>query len=269
MIQNEVSLPSLRELGPELLRISWPRRLFSLLLPFLWSAAYFAFAALDYWPAAFFATVALSFVTYGSVSHDLVHRNLGLSRWSNDVLLSIVELLALRSGHAYQAAHLHHHARFPHEDDVESLAARRSLLGALLEGFAFQFRIWRWAVRHADKGKEWIIAEGVGCGVLIGLAFASTWITPVFLVYVALTVMGSWIIPLVTSYVPHDPRAKDVLGQTRVFRGVIASLIALEHLYHLEHHLYPAVPHHHWPELAKRLDPHLAKAGVEPIKFWI
>ena len=29
--------------------------------------------------------------------------------------------------------------------------------------------------------------------------------SPVLLVYVALMKMGSWIIPLVTSYLPHDP----------------------------------------------------------------
>ena len=39
----------------------------------------------------------------------------------------------------------------------------------------------------------------------------------------------------------------------------------MEHLYHLEHHLYPAVPHHNWPELARRLDPHFRSAGLSLI----
>jgi beta-carotene hydroxylase len=58
------------------------------------------------------------------------------------------------------------------------------------------------------------------------------------------------------------------LQQTRVFRGKVASLIAFEHLYHLEHHLYPSVPHQNWPTLARRLDPYLLRAGITPIKFW-
>jgi beta-carotene hydroxylase len=49
-----------------------------------------------------------------------------------------------------------------------------------------------------------------------------------------------------------------------LFRGWFVRLIAFDHLYHLEHHLYPAVPHHHWKHLAQRLDPHLARAGVRP-----
>jgi beta-carotene hydroxylase len=56
-----------------------------------------------------------------------------------------------------------------------------------------------------------------------------------------------------------------MLTQTRLFRGKVASIIAMEHLYHLEHHLYPAVPHHNWPKLARRLDPYFKDAGVDPV----
>jgi beta-carotene hydroxylase len=81
-------------------------------------------------------------------------------------------------------------------------------------------------------------------------------------------IMGSWIIPLITSYIPHDPHGENELSQTRLFRGKIVSIIALEHLYHLEHHLYPSVPHHNWPELARTLDPFFEEAGVKPIRIW-
>ena len=40
--------------------------------------------------------------------------------------LALIELLGLRSGHAYRAAHLHHHRRFPHPDDIEGAGAHRS-----------------------------------------------------------------------------------------------------------------------------------------------
>jgi beta-carotene hydroxylase len=265
--RNPFAMPPLRELGPDLLRVPRWRRLLSLTLPFAYCAAYFACAEAGWWPLAVLAVVALSFVTYGSTSHDLVHRNLGLPAAVNDLLLCLIELLALRSGHAYQAAHLHHHARYPHDDDVEATAARKSWLGALAEGPAFQLRLWWWAVRRARSARAWIIGEAALCLVLLAVAAALWPVTPAAVIYVVLVIAGSWIIPFVTSYVPHEPRGQDVLSQTRVFRGVVASVIALEHLYHLEHHLYPAVPHHHWPELARRLDPYLARAGVKPVKF--
>lgn len=263
-----IALPPLRELGPDLLYVPLPRRLLSLALPFLWCGAYFALAGLGWWLPAVLAVVALSFVTYGSTSHDLVHRTLSLPRRTNDLLLCLIELLALRSGHAYQAAHLHHHARYPGLDDIEATAARRSWAGALAEGIVFQFRIWLWAVRNASHARWWIVGEGLACLALAVLAVAFVPVTPVPLVYGTLVVMGSWVIPLVTSYLPHDPNGVNELFQTRIFRGLAASVIALEHLYHLEHHLYPAVPHHNWPKLAKRLDPYLARAGVRPVRWW-
>jgi beta-carotene hydroxylase len=261
-------LPSLPELGADLLRVTPGQRWRAVVLPFACSAAYFILACLGWWPPAVLAVVALSFVTYGSTSHDLVHRSLGLSRAANEGLLSAIELLALRSGHAYRAAHLHHHARFPHPDDVEATAAGKSWLGALAEGPLFQLRLWLWAVRNDRRHRAWILGEGIAGVALLGLAGGLWPITPVPLVYAALVIAGSWVIPLVTSYLPHDPHGKDELSRTRAFRGVVASLVALEHLYHLEHHLYPAVPHQNWPELARRLDPHLAEAGVRPIKLW-
>jgi beta-carotene hydroxylase len=266
--RRDPQLPPLRELGTDLLRLALWERTLTLTLPFFWCAAYFEFAIEGLWPFAVFALVALSFVTYGSTSHDLVHRNLGLPEWANNLFLCVVELLALRSGHAYQAAHLHHHARFPHPDDVEGRAAGRSCARALAEGLAFNCRILMWAMRHAPNTRTWVLTEGVLCVLLAGTAIALVPVTPIFAIYVALMVMGSWVIPLATSYVPHDPSGERVLTQTRPFRGVLARLIGFGHLYHLEHHLYPAIPHRNWSRLAKRLDPYFARTGVKPLRFW-
>jgi beta-carotene hydroxylase len=266
-VHRRLGFPTLAELGLDLRTVPLWRRLFCLALPFACCGAYFGFAAWGWWPAAVLAVVALSFFTYGSTSHDLVHRNLGLPAAVNDVLLCLIELLALRSGHAYQAAHLHHHARFPHPDDVEATAAGKSWAGAIAEGPGSQLRLFLWAARNGHA-RGWIYFEGVACLALLALAVGLWPITPAPAVYAALVILGSWPIPLVTSRVPHDPRGKDVLSQTRAFRGVVASVVALEHLYHLEHHLYPAVPHQRWRELARRLDPYLERAGVKPIKLW-
>ena len=71
------------------------------------------------------------------------------------------------------------------------------------------------------------------------------------------------------SFVVHPPGELHEYingpARTLLFRGKVLSLIAVEHLYHLEHHLYPQVPHHNWPKLARRLDPYFKAAGVTPI----
>jgi beta-carotene hydroxylase len=265
---SSARLPRFSEISEGLTRISRLRLACSLALPFMWITLYFAFAALGYWVLAVPCLIALSFVTYGSISHDLVHGNLGLSTRMNNVMLSMIELFALRSGHAYRLAHLHHHARFPHEDDIEGAAAGMTLTRALLEGLFFQYRIWTWAIGHTSSERKLIAIEGLGCILIVAFSIAMLPWTSVFFCYVVLMVMGSWVIPLVTSYLPHSREGADELHQTRRFRGKMASLVAVEHLYHLEHHLYPAVPHHHWPELARRLDPYFEAAGITPVKFW-
>jgi beta-carotene hydroxylase len=268
-IRNTVrGVPALRELGLDLSRLTRRQRFTALALPFACAGAYFACAAAGWWPAAVAALVALSFVTYGSTSHDLVHRNLGLPGRTNEVLLCVIELLALRSGHAYRAAHLHHHARFPAADDIEGAAARMTWLGALADGLTLQVRVWWWAVRRRGKERAWVLGEGVGCVALLVGSAALAAVTPVFLVYAALMVAGSWVIPLATSYVPHDADGADELSRTRAYRGVVASVVGMGHLYHLEHHLYPTVPHQNWRELALRLDPYLLHAGIRPVRIW-
>ena len=141
-------LPTVDDLGTDLLRISPMRRVFSLLIPFACVILYGVFAWLRWWPFAVLALMYLSFATYGSISHDLVHHTLGLSRRWNETLLTVIELLAFRSGHAYRLAHLHHHARFPHDDDIEGAASKMSFFRTLIEGMIFQPRIMLWAAQR-------------------------------------------------------------------------------------------------------------------------
>lgn len=256
--------PKLSDLGVDLLQVTRCQLARTIAWPFIAFAAYWAFAWSANWLAAVFSLVVLSFVTYGSTSHDLVHRSLGLRRLPNDVLLSLLELLGLRSGHAYQLAHLNHHAKFPHDDDVEAKAARMPLASALLHGIVFQFRIYAWALRNPHGRLHWIVAEGIAVAAIVLAAFAALPWTVVPAVYCALMIAGSWPVPLLTSYVPHNAAASDTLHQTRLFRGTFVRLIALDHLYHLEHHMYPAVPHQNWPQLARRLDPWFEAAGILP-----
>jgi beta-carotene hydroxylase len=262
-------IPSLADLGPDLLRTGPLRRVVTVLTPFACVAAYVAIAHYGVWPLAVLTLMYLSFVTYGSISHDLVHRTLGLPRGVNEVLLTTIELLAFRSGHAYRLAHLHHHARFPHDDDVEGAAAKMSLGRTLLEGVIFQPRIMLWAVRRPHRARPVILVEIALVLVLLATCYATLGRTPVFAVYATLMIMGSWVIPLITSYLVHNPEGRTALQQTRLFRGRVASVIAMEHLYHLEHHLYPQIPHHNWPKLAKRLDPYFRSAGVDPVVLGI
>ena len=260
-------LPALDVLGRDLLRVPVWRRVVSLVAPLVLTALFFVLSAQREWVAALACPVLLSFLTYGSISHDLVHRNLGLPKWLNEILLTLIELLAFRSGHAYRAVHLHHHARFPADDDLEGAAAKMSFVRALIEGVGLQARTWFFAMRREGAHRPWAVFECIAATVLLGASIAVIPITKAPIGYAVLMIMGSWIFPVMTAYIPHDARGMTELTQTKLFRGKVLSVMALEHLYHLEHHLYPGVPHHNWPELASRLDPFFTRAGLRPIKL--
>lgn len=262
--------PPLNELGEGLLRVSPWDRFVTLAVPLVATGWYVFFAWLGgaWWLPAVLAVMLLSFVTYGSTSHDLVHRNLGLPRGANDALLRLIEGLSLRSGTAYRRTHLHHHRRFPRDDDIEGSSAG-SLWRTLAQGPVLQFRLWWWTWREFPNDRRKLVVEAGWVVLFVAASIALLPWTAIPAVYAALVIAGSWAFPLVTVYIPHDPAGRDALRQTRLFRGRVLSLIALDHLYHLEHHLYPMVPHTRRKELARRLDPYLEAAGVKQTRLWV
>jgi beta-carotene hydroxylase len=259
-VNSNRQLPPVRALGPGLLSIPRWRMGVSLALPFVLFAAFFFAASFDSWLAGLGIAAILSFVTYGSISHDLVHRTLGLSDRNNDAFLTAIELLMLRSGHAYRLAHMTHHANYPDStNDPEGSAAHGTLTSALLAGPLYTPRLWRWAYRSYPSHRPRLLAEAIAVLSLVAAAILAgvvgELLSPV--IYVILVYIGTWIVPVATAYIPHCPAGKSAPFQTRRFRGTLFRLLALDHLYHLEHHLYPAVPHQNWPALARRLDPYL------------
>ena len=264
---RQSQLPRLKDLDPGLLEVAWYRMAWSLAAPFVCFGLYLVLALNALWIPALLTLVYLSFITYASISHDLVHRTLGLPRFWNSLFLSAIELLTLHSGHAYQKAHLYHHQVYPDASDIEGAAAGMPWWQALGYGVLFQFRLWVWALKKDKRNFGLILGEGLICLALVLAALLLHAWTPIFSFYVVVMLIGSWIIPFATSFVVHDPLAPDELHQTRLFRGRVFSILALEHLYHLEHHLYPAVPHYHWPRLAKCLDPYFKQGQIRPIRW--
>ena len=258
-------LPTMDELGSDLLHTTpWQRRR-TLARPYLGIGIFALVAWLGWWwltPLVVFGI----FVAIVTATHDVVHRTLGLGERATGVWLFLLGLVLLESGHAYQMTHRQHHRLFPSKDDPEGYPANLSFLGAVTYGPVFLVRLWFWSFRRATlRERCWLLAEGLApiAAIVGGVLLWST--TPYLLVYAVMAVVGSWVYPLLTVYLPHHDYGDEPLQQTRTLRGHVIPAIFLELTYHLEHHLYPAVPSHHLPELARRLEPTLARAGVRPV----
>jgi beta-carotene hydroxylase len=264
--QCEPSCPPLSSLGGDLVVTTPPQRRLALARPFLCLLACALAAYAEYWwlmpPIVF-----LLFVAVVTVTHDVVHGSLGLSRRQTDWALFVLGAVLLESGHAYRTSHFRHHAVFPGPGDPEGDPARMSFWQAVLRGPTFLPRLWWWAfTRQTGIASEraWLIAEAVWPFVVF-LAGLVVWPrTPAVITYAGLVLVGSWVYPLLTVHLPHRHYGVTPLTQTHTLRGVIIPALFLELTYHLEHHLYPQVPSHHLPELSRRLEPFFRAAGVRP-----
>jgi fatty acid desaturase len=263
--------PALDSLGRDLLATTRLARTVALARPAAGVAGYVALVVFArWWPWLWWLTPPVMFgifVAVVTVTHDVVHRSIGLGSRATEWALFLCGLVLLESGHAYRATHLQHHRNFPHEDDPEGYPAHLSMVGAVLYGPVFLVRLWWWALREArDDARQrcWLLAEAAAPVVVVAAGVALLPWTSAALWYVAMAVVGSWVYPLLTVYLPHHGFGDTPLTQTRTLRGRIIPAIFLELTYHLEHHLYPQVPSHHLAELARRLDPFLARNGVRP-----
>jgi beta-carotene hydroxylase len=258
--------PVLAEVAADLLVTSARQRRIALARPCLGVALFALVAWLGWWWATPLVMFGI-FVAVVTVTHDVVHRSLGLGRRGTEWALFLLGLVLVESGHAYQITHLQHHRLFPSRDDPEGYPANLSLLGAVLYGPVFLGRLWWWAYRRARghrRQRTWLLVEASAPFGMLAAGAVLAPVTPAPLGYVAMAIVGSWVYPLLTVYLPHHDYGDSALTQTRTLRGRLVPAVFLELTYHLEHHLYPQVPSHRLAELARRLDPFLAQAGVRP-----
>jgi beta-carotene hydroxylase len=253
--------PPLAELGSDLLETSRRQLMTAVARPCLAVAVYIWAATTGRWilavmviPAVFAATVV--------VVHDLMHRSLGLRPRTNSVLLGILTMLMLDSGHALQRTHHAHHCLYPSAEDPEGYLASWPVWRVILEGPRYRYRLWHWVWRHHPETRRAVVLEGaIHAGLLIAAAIFGTRI-PLLSMYVAVGTIGSWLFPLVSVTAVHDVHGDTPLHRTKTLRGRLLPRAMLGMGYHLEHHLWPTIPAHHLGELARRTEQILRHAGA-------
>ncbi|MFN0030408.1 MAG: fatty acid desaturase family protein [Acidimicrobiales bacterium] len=255
-------LPTIWELGEDLLRLTPGRRRAELLWPPALVAGYWLLAGSGRWLGATVAVV-LFFPRFGVLFHDLLHQSLRLSpRW-NDLMLSVIGLTALQSGHAIAITHLEHHRHFPGPADPEAYLGPLLWWRALLHGPIYQYRMWARALNRCPSPWRRIAVEAAAhVGLVAGSVMALRW-TAAPLLYVALMMTGNSIFPALSVKLLHDHGGTAAQHRTRTIRGRLFSAYFLGLGYHLEHHAYPRVPTRNAAELARRLAAPLAALGVQ------
>ena len=245
----------------------------------------YPFLLLSWWFASqswyLFACTAsyLFFASAFRQAHDGYHYSLGVSKRSTTALLILLSTLLLTSLHSIRATHMQHHRDPLGDSDIEGSLAKMSWWQALLGGINYRLGIYRQGLRLSNRsnrqkaGLEFALVALVIIVALVLTLFTllSTVTKPVYatiaqvLNYHLLTMLlANASVGIIAVWSVHHDCDETV---ARTERHLLVNWLTFNLLYHVEHHLFPAVPSNHLPELARRLDtaaPQLTNQRVLP-----
>jgi fatty acid desaturase len=203
------------------------------------------------------------FLTGLRQAHGAQHYALGIGRRAQDWMLVMLSVVMVSSLHALQATHMHHHRHPLEPNDVEASTAQMSWWMALLAGPVFIVRLHVIGFYLANhRQRAWISAEATAVGCW--LTAVSLWAPDGLRWFAAAMVAGECLTGFFAVWtVHHDCDAERQLARTQ--RGAWKNFVSCGMFYHLEHHLFPAVPTPRLPELAARLDRVMPQAASEQV----
>ena len=215
------------------------------------------------WFAVGIVSSFMFFLTGLRQAHGAQHYTLGIPRRSQDVLLAALSFLMLASLHALQATHMHHHRHALKESDIESATARMSWWSAVVCGPWFIMALNREGYRLTRPGKRWWI-WGEWTAIIVYVLVVLGWGPAGLQLFVVAMAVGECLTGFFAVWtVHHDCDPTTQLARTQ--RGWWKTALTYQMFYHVEHHLFPAVPTARLPELAARVDhvmPHLRQRQV-------
>ena len=210
------------------------------------STTHIAFAALALASAFFFFLTGLRQV------HNAYHYALGLGRRSTDLTMFALSVTMMSAMHAIQATHLNHHRHCLDDEDVEGRAATQSWWKAVLSGPAFAVHLHRngWMLANA-RTRRWIVVEMLVIALTMTAAALLEWLP--LRAHVMTMIAGQCFTAFFAVWtVHHDCLPIGRIARTQ--RGWLKNVMSYDMFHHVEHHLFPAVPTCHLPELSNRLD---------------
>jgi len=218
-----------------------------------WLLAYKGYYVLALPFSAFFFLTGLRQV------HNGFHNSLGTNKFLTWFSLYSNSILMIVSIHAVKYNHIRHHKYCLGEDDYEGKSAAMSWYGAILYGPVHMFLIHKVTLQTANKKYvKNVLAELISIAIFVAAVF---YFDIRFLIYhIIAMVTGEFLMAFFAVWtVHHDTHEHPEFARTQ--RKSWKNKITFSMFYHLEHHLFPAVPTIKLPELAKRIDD--ALPGIE------
>lgn len=206
---------------------------------------------------------AAFFLTALRQAHDSYHASIGIPRKWLDLVLLMLALTMLCSTHAIRHTHLLHHKNPLGKGDAEGRWARQSAWRALLLGPLFSIRTHAQALQTGSANtRRWAWTE---LALIVGVWLLAVFTRQDWLRYhMAAMIASNALVGFFAVWsVHHGCEAQGVFARTE--RRAWCNRLTVNLLYHVEHHLFPAVPANHLPALALRLDTACPEWTCKPV----
>ena len=234
-------------------------------VPWLLGSWWFADRAL--WPLAI-ACSFLFFLTALRLNHEAIHRNLGFGARGHQRVIHGLSLFMLGSNTAISFNHLRHHAYLGRPEDVEGKCGRMSLRQVLLYGPMFPLELHATAWRRGNARVRRRLSLDLALnGAMVGAALL--WDVEGLQYHVAMMLLAQCLTAYFAVWITHRGCHGDELV-ARTQRSRLVNFVTYNMFFHLEHHLFPAVPVKRLGRLAERLDHAVPEvAGAARRVVWI
>ncbi len=184
--------------------------------------------------------------------HNGFHNSLGTNKFLTWLTLYLNSISLMTSIHAVMFNHIRHHKYCLSDEDYEGKSARMTWYGAILYGPIHMFLIHKVTLELGNrKYKLNVLLELLSIAVFM---FIAIYFNIKFLIYhICIMVFSEFMMAFFAVWtVHHDTHESPEYARTQ--REGWKNKITFSMFYHLEHHLFPAVPTIKLPELAKRID---------------
>lgn len=206
---------------------------------------------------------AFFFLTALRQAHNGFHNSLGTNKTLTWLSLFVNSILMMVSFHAVKFNHIRHHKYCLSDEDYEGKSAAMTWYGAILYGPIHLFLIHKLAFQLGNyKYKRNVLIELIAIFVVTGLVL---YFNVAFLIYhISVMLLGEFLMAFFAVWIVHH-HTHDTPELARTNRYKWINKLSFGMFYHMEHHLFPAVPTIKLPQLAKRIDeaiPEMSKKTI-------
>ncbi|WP_295211535.1 fatty acid desaturase [uncultured Chryseobacterium sp.] len=218
-------------------------------LPWLFISLFFAYHGY-YWAAAPFS--GIYFLTALRQVHNGFHNALGTGKFLTWLSMYLNSILMMISIHAVKFNHLRHHKYCLAEEDYEGKPASMTWYKAILYGPEHLLMIHWITYKKGNKNyRKNMFFQLFSVFIFAGMAFYFQ--LNIFIYHILAMLAGELLMAFFAVWtVHHGTHENPHFARTQ--RGFWKNKLTFSMFYHMEHHLFPAVPTIKLPELAERID---------------